>query len=120
MFGIERARPGSRDASSHLAHRSRSNAYSLATWLEQFDRVARGIIDQNLFAARTRNDLTAKVRARLPQLCHQRREIVGFEWENPPADLDVSRKAGRLIGQSDIARIHAAARSRIAPSKSLR
>ena len=85
MFGIERARPGSRHASSHLAHRSRSNAYSLATWLEQFDRVARGIIDQNLFAARTRNDLTAKVRTGLCQLLHHQYKIVSFKHQPIPA-----------------------------------
>ena len=62
-----------------------ANAYSLATWLEQFDRVARGIVDQNLFAARTRNDLTAKVRTGLCQPLHQQYKIVSFKHQPIPA-----------------------------------
>lgn len=31
-----------------------------------------------------------------------------FEWENPPADLDVSHSAGRQIGRNDVAQVFAA------------
>lgn len=31
-----------------------------------------------------------------------------FEWENPPADIDVSHQAGRQIGRTDVAQVFAA------------
>lgn len=81
---------GPENGGGHRRARSSSIAgkligHSFATWLEQFDRITRRIIDQNLFPARTGNDLTAKVRAGLRQFFDPRCKIACFKHQPIPA-----------------------------------
>src|SRR6266404_703476 len=62
--------------------------HSSAAWLEQLDRIARGVVDQNLFPSRARNDLAAKPGAGLPQRLHQRYKIVSLKHQPVPAARD--------------------------------
>jgi hypothetical protein len=56
--------------------------------LEEFNRVARGVFQENLLATDTGNDVVAEVGARLAQPLYGGGEVVNFEREAvPPARL---------------------------------
>src|SRR3954454_946097 len=71
------ASPGITDADSKTC--------VVARRLEELDRVARGVLDQDLLAADACDDLVPEGRARLAQFLHRRLEILDLELEAVPA-----------------------------------